>query len=695
MSESPVAYRREGNVGVITADNPPVNALGHAVRVGLMATLEEALADDAAKAIVIACAGRTFFAGADISEFGKPPKAPGLGEVIDRLEASPKPVVAALHGTALGGGFEVALGCHYRVAVEDAQVGLPEVTLGIIPGAGGTQRLPRLIGVSAALDVIIGGKRLRAAAALEMGVVDAVVAEPLTETAVAFAEDLVTKGVGPRPTSGASVQGGAEDIAAARDKHARRYRGFNAPFRAIDAVEAALSLPIEEGLVRERELFLACNATTEARALQYAFFAERQAAKVKDVPKDAPQRAIEKAAVLGGGTMGRGIAVVFADAGIPVTLLEVSEEAKDAALDAIDKLYAGMVSRGRLSQDAADARRARIAATTADADLAQADIVVEAVFEEMDVKKEVLGRIDKIVAADAILATNTSYLDVDEIATASAHPERVVGTHFFSPANVMKLLEVVRGRETDRTVLATVMPLAKRLGKVPVVSGVCHGFIGNRMLQAYQREANRLLQEGASITQIDKAIYDFGLPMGPFAVRDLAGIDVGWRMRKAFGIGRDQDARYSRVSDLLCEDGQFGQKTGTGFYVYDGRKATGENPAVAKLASEEAQELGIAQRAVEDEEIVQRCIYAMINEGAALLGEGIAQRPSDIDIVWLNGYGFPAYCGGPMFYADTIGLAAVLQTMKAFRAAHDDVWDPAPLLSDLVSNDKKLGDLNA
>ncbi len=696
MSESPVAYRRDGVVGVITADNPPVNALGHAVRAGLVNALEQALADDEAKAIVIACAGRTFFAGADITEFGKPSQPPNLGEVIRRIEASPKPVVAALHGTALGGGFEVALGCHYRIAVESAQVGLPEVSLGIIPGAGGTQRLPRLVGVATALDVIIGGKRLMARAAHDMGVIDAVVDEPLTDAAVAFAADLVAKGAGPRPTAALPVQGGPDDMAAARDKHARRYRGFNAPFRAIDAVEAALSLPIAEGLDRERELFLACNATTEARALQYAFFAERQAAKIKDVAKDTPQRAVENAAVLGGGTMGRGIAMVFADAGLPVTLLEVSDEAREAAMNAIAKLYAGMVSRGRLTEAAADQRIKRVTTTTQDSDLARADIVVEAVFEEMDVKKDLLARIDKVVAPDAILATNTSYLDVDEIATASAHPERVVGMHFFSPANVMKLLEVVRAARTSPTVLATVMPLAKKLGKIPVVSGVCRGFIGNRMLQAYQREANRLLQEGASITAIDKAICDFGLPMGPFAVRDLAGIDVGWRMRKAFGIGRDQDARYSRVPDLLCEHGQFGQKTGIGFYIYeDGRKATGENPAVMELAAAEAAELGVARRDIADEEIVQRCIYAMINEGAALLDEGIAQRPSDIDIVWLNGYGFPAYRGGPMFYADTVGLDNVLESMKAFRAAHDAVWEPAPLLTKLAAEGKKLGDLNA
>ncbi|NQV80805.1 MAG: enoyl-CoA hydratase/isomerase family protein [Alphaproteobacteria bacterium] len=695
MSDPVVTYHRSGSVGVITVDNPPVNALGYAVRTGLIAALDQAMADTEAKAIVIACAGRTFFAGADISEFGKPSKHPVLGEVIHRLENSAKPVVAALHGTALGGGFEIALGCHYRVAVESAQVGLPEVGLGIIPGAGGTQRLPRLIGAAAALDVIIGGKRLKAGLALEMGAVDAVVSEPLVDAAVAFAADLVRSGKGSRPTRAASVTGSTDDIAAARKKHARRYRGFNAPFRAIDAVEGALSLPFDDGLKHERALFEACNATVEARALQYAFFAQRQAAKVKDLPKETSARPIERAAVIGGGTMGRGIAMVFADAGIPVSLLEVSPDARDAALAAIAKTYDGMVARNRVARDVADARRAAIAGATDYADLANADLVVEAVFEEMAVKKKVIATLDSVVAADAIVATNTSYLDVNEIAAASKHPERVLGMHFFSPANVMKLLEVVRADRTSNSALATIMPLAKRLGKIPVVSGVCHGFIGNRMLQVYQREANRLLQEGATITQIDKAIYDFGLPMGPFAVRDLAGIDVGWRMRKAFGLGRNQDARYSRVADLLCEQGQFGQKTGIGFYVYeDGRTATGENPLVADLAAAEADELGIAPRDIADTEIVERCIYALINEGAALLDEGIAQRPSDIDIVWLNGYGFPAYRGGPMFFADTVGLTALLRAMESYRTAHGAVWTPAPLLVRLLQEEKTLAALN-
>jgi 3-hydroxyacyl-CoA dehydrogenase len=695
MNDSPVSWRREGNVGVIVADNPPVNALGHAVREGLARTLGEALADDRVAAIVIACAGRTFFAGADITEFGKPPKAPALSEVIATIEGSPKPVVAALHGTALGGGFEVALGCHYRVAVASAQVGLPEVGLGIIPGAGGTQRLPRIVGIAAALDVIIGGKRLKATVAHELGIIDAVVEDPLTEAAIAFAADLVARNAGPQPTGARAVTGSADDVAAARTQYARRYRGYNAPFRAIDAVEATLTLPLDAGLKHERELFLACNATVEARALQHAFFAERQAAKVKDLPTDTPKRPVNRAAVVGGGTMGRGIAMVFADAGIPVTLLEVTPEARDAALAALAKSYEGMTQRGRLSEPAARERIARIGATVDYADLADADLVVEAVFEEMPIKKDVFAKLGAVVADDAILATNTSYLDVDEIAAAAAHPERVLGMHFFSPANVMKLLEVVRADKTSATALATVMPLAKTLGKIPVVSGVCHGFIGNRMLQVYQREANRLLQEGATISQIDQALYAFGFPMGPFAVRDLAGIDVGWRMRKAFGIGRDQDPRYSRVPDLLCEEGAFGQKTGIGFFVYeDGRKATGENPRVRQLAAAEAAELGIAQRQISDEEIVQRCVYAMINEGAALLDDGIAQRPSDIDIVWLNGYGFPAYRGGPMFYADTVGLDALLATMAAFRASHDSVWDPAPLLTRLASDGGRLTDLN-
>jgi 3-hydroxyacyl-CoA dehydrogenase len=695
MNDSVVTYHRDGNVGVITTNNPPVNALGHAVRAGILAALEEAEADTAVQAIVVACDGRTFHAGADISEFGKPPQPPFLGEVIHRLETSKKPVVAALHGTALGGGFEIAMGCHYRVAVLSAQVGLPEVSLGIIPGAGGTQRLPRLIGAAAALDVIIGGKRLNAQTALDLGAIDVVVDEPLPAAAIAFAANLIATDKGPQPTADQAVTGSQEDIEEARKRHARRYRGYNAPFRAIDAVEKSLTTPLADGLVLERELFEACNATVEARALQYVFFAQRQAAKIKDLPKESPSRTIERAGVVGGGTMGRGIAMVFADAGTPVTLLEVSTKARDAAIAAVAKSYDSMVSRGRLDRAAADERIARITGATDYADLATADLVVEAVFEEMGVKKDVIAKLDTVVAPDALIATNTSYLDVNELAAASSQPERVLGMHFFSPANVMKLLEVVRAAGTSNTALATVMPLAKRLGKIPVVSGVCHGFIGNRMLQVYQREANRLLQEGATISQIDKAIFDFGLPMGPFAVRDLAGIDVGWRMRKAFGIGRAQDERYSAVPDLLCERDQFGQKTGIGFYAYeDGRKATGENPLVAELAAAEAAELGIARRDIDDTEIVERCIYAMINEGATLLDEGIAQRPSDIDIVWLNGYGFPAYRGGPMFYADTIGLETLVNRLNDFAAAHGPEWTPAPLLTRLAGDQKPLASLN-
>ena len=695
MNDSVVTYHRDGNVGVITTNNPPVNALGHAVRAGILAALEEAEADTAVQAIVVACEGRTFHAGADISEFGKPPQPPFLGEVIHRLETSKKPVVAALHGTALGGGFEIAMGCHYRVAVLSAQVGLPEVSLGIIPGAGGTQRLPRLIGAAAALDVIIGGKRLNAQTALDLGAIDAVVDEPLPAAAIAFAANLIATHQGTRPTADQTVTGSQEDIEDARKCHARRYRGYNAPFRAIDAVEKSLTTPLADGLVLERELFEACNATVEARALQYVFFAQRQAAKIKDLPKESPSRTIERAGVVGGGTMGRGIAMVFADAGTPVTLLEVSTKARDAAIAAVAKSYDNMVSRGRLDRAAADERIARITGATDYADLATADLVVEAVFEEMGVKKDVIAKLDTVVAPDALIATNTSYLDVNELAAASSQPERVLGMHFFSPANVMKLLEVVRAAGTSNTALATVMPLAKRLGKIPVVSGVCHGFVGNRMLQVYQREANRLLQEGATISQIDKAIFDFGLPMGPFAVRDLAGIDVGWRMRKAFGIGRTQDKRYSAVPDLLCERDQFGQKTGIGFYAYeDGRKATGENPLVAELAAAEAAELGIARRDIDDTEIVERCIYAMINEGATLLDEGIAQRPSDIDIVWLNGYGFPAYRGGPMFYADTIGLETLVDRLNNFAVAHGPEWTPAPLLTRLAGDQKPLASLN-
>ena len=694
MNDPVVNYYRDANVGVIVTNNPPVNALGHAVRAGILAALEEAEADAAAQAIVVACAGRTFHAGADISEFGKPPQRPFLGEVIHRLETCGKPTVAALHGTALGGGFEIAMGCHYRVAILSAEVGLPEVSLGIIPGAGGTQRLPRHIGVAAALDVIICGRRLDAHSALSLGAIDAVFDSPLPEAAITFAANLVATGQGPRPTSDRTVSDNDNAIAKARKRNSRKYRGFNAPFRAIDAVEKSLTTSLADGLILERKLFEGCNATVEARALQYVFFAQRQAAKIKELPKDPPLK-IELTGVIGGGTMGRGIAMVFADANTPVTLLEVSAEARDTAIAEIAKTYDSMVSRGRLDRVAADERVARITGTTDYADLATADLVVEAVFEEMDVKKEVIAKLDAVISPDALIATNTSYLNVNELAAASAHPRRVLGMHFFSPANVMKLLEVVRAAATSDAALATVIPLAKTLGKIPVVSGVCHGFIGNRMLQVYQREANRLLQEGATITQVDQAIYDFGLPMGPFAVRDLAGIDVGWRMRKSFGIGRAQDNRYSAIPDHLCERGQFGQKAGVGFYVYEnGRTTTGENPVVAELAAAEAKELGIARRDIDSTEIVERCIYAIINEGAILLDEAIAQRPSDIDTVWLNGYGFPAYRGGPMFYADTVGLESLVARLEEFAAAHGPEWKPAPLLSRLKKDGQRLISLN-
>jgi len=678
-----VALDRRGRIAVLTVNNPPVNALSYGVRQGLKDGLRQAIGDGQAQAIVIVCAGRTFIAGADITEFGKPPRDPSLHEVLATIESSPKPVVAAVHGTALGGGLEVTLACHYRVGVRAARFGLPEVKLGILPGAGGTQRLPRVVGVEKALQMIVSGDPIGAAEALQHGLIDEIVDGDLTAAGVAFAEKVVSER---RPLRKISEL--AEKVAAARARPeifaefrrsvARQTRGFRAPERCIQAVEAAVTLPFAKGLERERELFRELLDSPESRAQRYFFFAEREAAKIPDVPADTPTRDIRKAAVIGAGTMGGGITMNFASAGIPVTVVEVNRDALDRGLAIIRKNYEATAAKGRLTSADVEKRMGLISPTTDFGAVADADIVIEAVFEEMPIKKEVFAKLDAICKPDAVLATNTSTLDVNEIAAATRRPESVVGTHFFSPANVMRLLENVRGAKSSKTTIATVMAVGRRIGKVPVLVGVCHGFVGNRMLHQRGKESERLILEGALPQQVDRVLYDFGFPMGPFAMSDLAGLDVGWRIRK----GRGEKAV---VADRLCELGRFGQKTGAGYYRYEGDRTPRPDPAVEKIIVDVSTELGITRRPIADEEILQRLLYPMVNEGAKILEERLAIRASDIDVIWVYGYGWPVYRGGPMFWADSIGLREVRDRMLEFgRRTGSDFWKPAPLLERLA-----------
>jgi 3-hydroxyacyl-CoA dehydrogenase len=680
-----VAATSRGSVRVLAIDNPPVNGLGAAIRRALSHELATALADEDVDAIVISGNGTMFCAGADIREFGKQPPAdtPALPDVIDAIEASQKPVVAAIHGVAAGGGLELALGCHARVATADARVGLPEVTLGIIPGAGGTQRLPRLIGVEAALDVIVSGKLIPAAKARALGMIDDIATGDVVDAAVAFAKTIST----PRRTSDGEVAADPSIFETAAKSIAKKARGFEAPYAAIDAVRAATELPIREGLAKERELFLRLVGSEQARAQRHVFFAEREVAKIPDIPKDTPAAEIRRAGIVGCGTMGGGIAMSFADAGIPVSVLESDGAALDRGLEKIRASYGSSVAKGRLTKTEMDARLARIQGTLESSELNDADIVIEAVFESMEVKKDVMRRLDEICKDDAILATNTSTLDVDDIASATKRPEKVVGTHFFSPAHIMKLMENVRGKNTSKETVATVMKLSKRLGKVGVLVGVCDGFVGNRMLYAYRRQADFLIEEGALPQQVDNALYDFGLPMGPFAMADLAGLDIGWAIRKRHTATRPKHLRYSTIADRICEMGRFGQKTGAGWYRYEeGSREPLPDPEIEKLIHEVSKKLGIARRTIDDAEIVKRCMYPLINEGAKILEEGIALRPSDIDIIWIYGYGFPRYRGGPMFYADTVGVASVYEFMTKLHEEQGDWGRPATLLEKLAND---------
>ena len=678
---------RRGRVAVLTVNNPPVNALSQHVRQGLRDGLKQAAADGGVAAIVITCAGRTFVAGADITEFGKPPKEPSLHEVLDLIESSPKPVVAAIHGTALGGGLEVTLACHYRVGAKTARFGLPEVKLGILPGAGGTQRLPRVVGVPKALSMIVSGDPIGADEALKAGLIDEIVDGDLTAAAVTFAEKVVAekrplKKIRDLDEKVAAVRGKPEIFAEFRKSVARQTRGFRAPENCIKAVEAAVNLPFDQGLKRERELFQELITSPESKAQRYFFFAEREAAKIPDVPADTKSRDIQKAAVLGAGTMGGGIAMNFANAGIPVTVVEVAQEALDRGLGVVRKNYEATASRGRLTMPDVEKRMGLISGTTDWSKIADADIVVEAVFEEMPIKKEVFAKIDGICKPGAVLATNTSTLDVDEIASATKRPEDVIGMHFFSPANVMRLLEVVRGKKSAKDVIATAMGVGRRIAKVPVLVGVCYGFVGNRMLHQRGREAEKLILEGALPHEVDRVLTDFGFPMGPFAMGDLAGLDVGWRIRKGKGV-------KSAVADRICELGRFGQKTGAGYFRYEkGDRTPIPDPDVEKIIVEVASEQGILRRKIGEAEILARLLYPMVNEGAKILEEKIAIRASDIDVIWVYGYGWPVYRGGPMFWADQVGLKTIRDRMNEWRKTQGEEWTPAPLLDRLASEGK-------
>ncbi len=649
---SPVSYQLKGSIGLITVDNPPVNALSQPVRQGLLEAISSAQ-DDASEAVVIYCAGRTFIAGADITEFGKPLQDPWLPELLNTIEASSKRVIAAIHGTALGGGFETALAAHYRCAVSSAKVGMPEVHLGLLPGAGGTQRTPRLAGVKAALDMITSGAPVGAPQALELGLIDKVIEGDLLQEVLAWAKELVDSGAPIRKSSEQSVP---EFDAAIFDEYrsmlAKRARGQVAPAHIVSAVEAAATGSFEDGMAKERALFMACMESPQSAGMRHIFFAERQAAKVDDIPKTTPKRDVKRVGVIGGGTMGGGIAMSFANAGIPVVMIEISDEALQRGLDIIDKNYSGSVKRGKISEDKAKACRGIISGSVDYASLADVDLVVEAVFEDPDLKKTIFATLDKTCKPGAILATNTSYQDVDAIAAATERPADVVGMHFFSPAHIMKLLEVVRGEKTADDVLATVMDLAKKIRKVPVVSGVCYGFIGNRMLSPYGKTAQLLLLEGASPQQVDNAMEEFGMAMGPLRVFDLAGLDVGYKARAALPDGEKGEPQTYRVPDSLVEMDRLGQKSGAGFYSYDENRRAIPDPVVDELIVAAAAEFKIERRDITDQEIVDRLVSSLVDEGRKILEEGIAQRSSDIDVVYVYGYGFPASRGGPMFYAD-------------------------------------------
>jgi 3-hydroxyacyl-CoA dehydrogenase len=681
---------KDGDIAVITLNSPPVNALSAPVRDGLAEGFKQAIADSSVKAIVLVCEGKTFIAGADISEFGKAPKGASLFEVQNAMEDSPKPIIAAIHGTALGGGLEVALCAHYRVAEPSARCGLPEVNIGLLPGAGGTQRLPRIAGVEKALEMVTSGQHVPAKQCLEMGLVDEIVPEgQLKQGAVAFAKKVLAekrplKKVRENNAKVEAARGHPEIFDKFRKENARKFRGFLAPEYNIRCIEAAVNKPFDEGLKVERELFRELVTGNQSAAQRYVFFAERQVWKIPDVPDDTQQIPITKVGVIGAGTMGGGISMNFANVGLPVTIVETKQDALDRGLSVIRKNYENTAKRGRLTMDDVEKRMGLLKGSLNLDDLKDCDLVIEAVFENMDVKKDVFTKLDGIVKQGAILATNTSALNIDQIASVTKRPEAVIGLHFFSPANVMRLLEVVRADKTSKPVIATSMATAKKIGKIAALVGVCPGFVGNRMLFQRQREAQKLVMEGAMPWDIDRALYNFGFPMGPFAMSDLAGLDIGWNKERSKG---------ETIRDVLCEMDRRGQKTSAGYYDYDENRNAKPSPVTEKIIEDFRKKSGVNSRKISDEEIVERCIYPMINEGAKILEEGKAIRASDIDIVWINGYGWPVYRGGPMFYGDTVGLDKVLAKMKEWQAQMGDAFKPSALLEKMVADGKRFQDL--
>lgn len=682
---SPISTQKHGHVLIISSNNPPVNALGHAVREGLVRGIEEADASDEIKAVVIIGEGATFFAGADISEFGTP-KAfaqPMLPQVVDIIENCSKPVVAAIHGTALGGGLEVALACHYRCAVASAKLGVPEVKLGLLPGAGGTQRLPRVAGVHKALEMTTSGNPIGAQEAFEIGLVDRMIEGDLLQHAVAYATEVAE--VRPLPRSSERQDKIAEASPSVFDDfvaaNPRTFKGFEAPRKNLEAVRTAVQHPYAEGVAVERQLFMELMSGTQAKAQQYFFFAERKAAKIEGVDETVKPREIRKVGVIGAGTMGGGISMNFLTAGIPVTIVETAQEALDRGTGVMLKNYQASAKKGRFTEEQVGHMMGLLNPTLDFDALADCDLVIEAVFEQMEIKKEIFARLDKVVKPGAILASNTSYLNIDEIAAATSRPQDVVGLHFFSPANVMKLLEVVRGAKTADDVLVTAMALAKKIRKVAVVAGVCYGFIGNRMLIPRQTEATKLLLEGATPAQIDKVHTDFGMPMGPFQMADLAGVDIGWH--------RDVN-RIENIRDALAAEGRWGQKKQAGFYDYDEKRRPSESARVAEIIEDFRGKAGVTKREISDEEIVQRTLYTMVNEGAKILEEGMAQRASDIDVVWIYGYGWPVYRGGPMHWADSEGLQKIVDGLKAAAPHMGDDFTFSQLLLDKAEKGEKF-----
>jgi 3-hydroxyacyl-CoA dehydrogenase len=697
-----VQFSKDNDIAIITINNPPVNALAQGVRDGISEAVDQVYKDASVKAAVLIGGGRTFIAGADIKEFGKitsgaQRRGVEFVPMLVRIEDCPKPIVMAIHGTAFGGGLELAMAGHYRVAVPTAQVGQPEVKLGIIPGAAGTQRLPRLAGVAKAVEMCADGNPITAQEALKLGIIDKLIDGDLLKGAVAFAHEIAGK-PGPKTREKndklGTPEANAPIFAAARDAARKKARGVKAPLAAIDAVEAATKMPFDQGVAEENRIFIDCLFSDQAKALQHVFFGEREVAKIPDVPKETPVIPVNSVAVIGAGTMGGGITMSFVNAGIPVLLKETDQAALDKGMNTIRKNYDTSVKRGRFTPQFVEERMKLITPTLSYDGFEKADMVVEAVFEGMALKKEIFGQLDKICRPGAIMASNTSTLSIDEISGATKRPEAVIGTHFFSPANVMRLLEIVRGKASGKDVINTCMQLSKKIGKIGVLVGNCRGFVGNRMFAPYRREAQFLAEEGAAVEAVDAALYEYGMAMGPMAVGDLAGLDVGWRIRKEFKHLEKPGVRQPLAEDKLCEMGRYGQKTGAGWYKYDENRRAIPDPDVARLLGQWANGAGIEQHAISKEEIIDRCIYALVNEGARILEEGFALRSVDIDIIYLNGYGFPAHRGGPMFYADTVGLKKVYDRVCEFHAQHGSWWEPAPLLKKLAEEGKKFADFD-